>query len=490
MNMLSFKLEDNIAAIKRALGNSGDIKYRELQINGHEAPPVSGVIVYVDGLSELQTMIHSLLTGILADRTFPGATQLLEHCKMRVISEGDVADLFDHLLSGNSILMLEGSAKALSVGTKQLKARSVEEPTVQSVVRGPREGFTEVLRWNTAMLRRKINDRNLWMETMKVGKVTKTEVAIVYLKGIAREQLVDDVRSRIKEIDIDGVLESNYIEEHIQDKRKTTFPTVFNSERPDVIAAGLMEGRVAIMVDGTPFALQVPALFSQFFQSSEDYYQRTDFATLIRLLRFLALALATITPSVYIAVTTFHQEMLPTTLLYNLTSQREGVPFPAFIEALVMEVTFEILREASVRMPKTIGQAISIVGTLVVGQAAVEAGLVSAAMVIVVSVTAISNFVIPAFNMGISARIVRFFLMFLSATFGLFGMFIGLIMIVSHLCSLRSMGVPYMAPVAPFYGSDQKDTLLRLPIKHMFKRPKSLKPLDPIRQSRKKQNQE
>lgn len=251
---------------------------------------------------------------------------------------------------------------------------------------------------------------------------------------------------------------------------------MFNSERPDVVAAGLLEGRVAILVDGTPFALLAPALFVQFFQSSEDYYQRSDFSTLIRLLRFLAFVLATPTPSFYIAITTFHQEMLPTTLLYNLASQREGVPFPAFIEALLMEVTFEILREASVRMPKTIGQSISIVGTLVVGQAAVDAGLVSAAMVIVVSITAIANFVLPAFNMGIAARIIRFGLMILAASFGLYGMFIGIIGLVLHLCSLRSFGVPYMAPLAPYQAEDQKDTLFRVPLPRMRDRPRSLKP--------------
>ncbi|MCS7462040.1 spore germination protein [Paenibacillus doosanensis] len=483
-------LEDNVQFVLQALGNSSDIKIRHIRID-LGGTPLNGAILHVDGLSNLHQMLQSLLTDNTApDKAIRSSEQLLEYYKVSVISEGSVADvttmqeLLDSLLSGNSILLVDHCSYGLSVGTKDLKARSVEEPNVQSVVRGPREGFTEVLTWNTAMIRRKIASHHLWIESMKIGEVTKTETAIIYLDHLVNEDVLSEVRRRMSEIDIDGILESNYIEEYIQDKHFSPFPTVFNTERPDVVAAGLMEGRVAILVDGTPFALLVPAVFIQFFQSSEDYYQRSDFATLIRLLRFVAFVLAMLTPSFYIAISTFHQEMLPTTLLYNLASQREGVPFPAFVEALLMELTFEILREASVRMPRTVGQSISIVGTLVIGQAAVEAGLVSAAMVIVVSITAISNFVLPAFNLGIAARIVRFALMLLAASFGLFGIFVGLIMVVLHLCSLSSFGISYMGPLAPFRRSDQKDSLMRVTFPRMFTRPKILHPRNLIRQKR------
>ncbi|MGZ4133809.1 MAG: spore germination protein, partial [Tumebacillaceae bacterium] len=236
----------------------------------------------------------------------------------------------------------------------------------------------------------------------------------------------------------------------------------------------LMEGRVAILVDGTPFALLVPALFVQFFQAAEDYYQRADIGTLLRLLRFLSFFIALLAPSLYIAISTFHQEMLPTSLLISLAAQREGVPFPAFVEAMIMEIIFEILREAGVRMPRSVGQAVSIVGALVIGQAAVEAGLVAPAMVIVVSLTAISNFVFPSFNMAISIRIIRFLLMFLAASFGLYGVTMGLIALVLHLCSLRSFGVPYLAPMAPFILDDQKDALFRPPQWALFSRPRLL----------------
>ena len=328
------------------------------------------------------------------------------------------------------------------------------------------------MRTNTALIRRRIKDPNLWLETKQIGKKTQTDVAIMYLKGVANEKTVTEVQSRLNRIKIDAILESGYIEELVQDEAYTPFPTVFNTERPDTVASAILEGRIAIIVDGTPFVLIVPALLIHFFQSSEDYYQRADIGTLIRLLRYLAFFLALLTPSVFIAVTTYHQEMLPTALLISIAAQREGVPFPAIVEAVMMEITFEILREAGVRMPRAIGSAISIVGALVIGQSAVEAGIVTATMVIVVSLTAISSFVSPTFNMAIAVRILRFGFMILAATFGLFGIILGLIAMVLHLNSLRSFGIPYLSPNAPFILKDQKDNFIRLPHWFLFSRPR------------------
>ncbi|MBB6674668.1 spore germination protein [Cohnella nanjingensis] len=465
-----------------ALGKSSDVKQRAFKIRLADGSARSGSVLYTEGMSDIQTTMGKLLADPqlpLAQLTDPHA--YLAALKESILTDANVvevnrlAQIYSYLLTGHGIVLLDGANAALAVDSVKLQARQVEEPNVQSVVRGPREGFTEVLDWNTAMIRRRLKSPNLWMETRIIGKESQTRVVIAYMNGIVTSSVLDEVRRRMDRIEIDAILESNYIEQFIQDKQLTTFPTVFNTERPDVVSAHLLEGKVAILVDGTPFALVVPALFIQFFQSSEDYYQRTDFASLIRILRVIAFVLATLTPSLYIAVTTFHQELIPTTLLYNLASQREGVPFPAFMEGLLMEVTFEILREASVRMPKTIGQSISVVGTLVIGQAAVEAGLVTAGMVIVVSITAISNFVMPAFNMGISARILRFMLMGLGASFGLFGVFLGIILLVVHLCNLQSFGVPYMAPFAPLRLNDQKDALFRMPIPWMRLRPSTTK---------------
>ncbi|MFC4807831.1 spore germination protein [Paenibacillus sp. GCM10023250] len=484
------RLGDNLNRLKRDNGCSSDMKYRELHLTLPGRKPLAAAVVSMDGLSDTQELIRSLLASGRMAVPIDTAESLepADYLMQYVISDSyvwkltDFEELYDHLFCGYAILLIEGEPGALSISTQKINARGIEEPNVQSVVRGPREGFTEVLNVNMSMLRRKIRDRRLWAEPRKIGRVTQTNILIVYLNGIVSTELLDEVKRRLDKIDIDAILESNYIEEAIQESQISIFPTVSNTERPDVVAAQLLEGRVAILVDGTPFALVVPAVFTQMFQSPEDYYQPSVFSSMIRLLRMLSFLLAMFTPSLYIAITTYHQELLPTVLLYNLASQREGVPFPAFVEALIMEVTFEILREASVRMPRTIGQSISIVGTLVIGEASVEAGLVTGAMVIVVSITAISNFVMPAFNFGIAIRITRFLFMIIAASFGLFGLFLGMIALVLRLCAMQSFGVPYMSPLAPYDRSDQKDTLWRVPLPFMKKRPSTVGKRNLVRQ--------
>jgi len=483
-----------INGIKTKLGNSTDIVTKQFK-TGQDGLLTIG-IAYTDGLVDKSFVqdfiIEPLMTDLRIaqlDREVIKTTNQYELIRdfnlvggeMEEVS--DLKTLYTRMLSGDTIVLVEGYQKAFAVSSRGWEGRGVQEPSSQTVVRGPKEGFSETLRTNTSLVRRRIKNTDLWIETIPVGKRTQTDVALLFLKGVADEKIVNEARTRIKRIDIDAVLESGYIEEMIQDETFTVFPTIYNTERPDAACAALLEGRIVIMVDGTPFVLIAPALFVQFFQASEDYYQRADSSSLLRLLRFFCLFLALLTPSAYIAVTTFHQEMLPTLLLISLAAQREGVPFPALVEALLMEVTFEILREAGVRMPRAVGSAISIVGALVLGQAAVEAGIVSASMVIIVSLTAISNFVCPSFNMAISIRILRFIFMILAATFGLFGIMMGLIIMVAHLASLRSFGVPYLSPMAPFIPQDQKDVLFRLPIWKMISRPHYISESDQKREN-------
>ncbi|MEW9672530.1 spore germination protein [Ammoniphilus sp. 3BR4] len=475
-------LQKNIQHLKDTFGKSEDLILRKIKIGKQKNIEV--VIIYIDGLAKTESISNFIMESIMLDFTAleleneaSSTNDLLNFIKESILTASEVKDITDFatigssILSGDTVILIDGYNRGFSISTAGWQERGVEEPTSQTVVRGPKEGFTENFRTNTTLVRRKIKSSNLWIETKQVGKVTQTNVGIMYINGIANEKVVDEVRSRIDRIQIDAILESGYIEELIQDKTFTPFPTVYNSERPDVIAAGLLEGRVAIVVDGTPFVLLVPGLFTQYFQSAEDYYHRSDFG-LIRFLRYIALFLALLGPSFYIAITTFHQEMLPTQLLMSIAAQREGVPFPAFVEAVMMEIAFEILREAGVRMPRAVGQAVSIVGALVIGQAAVEAGIVSAAMVIVVSITAIANFSFPAFNMAISIRILRFAFMFLAASFGLFGITVGLLIILLQLCNLKSFGIPYLTPMAPFFLKDQKDTIIRFPHWSLFSRPR------------------
>jgi spore germination protein KA len=490
---LKTNLQENIQYIKKTLGNSTDLIIREIWIGSERK--IKAAICYTDGLTDTKSVQKFIMESLLVDlpnidlediHSFEKeAIQLL---KDQILSVGEIKNvsefgpLFTSMLSGDAILLLDGYKQGFSIGMRGWKERPVEAPTTETVIRGPRDGFTENIRTNTALIRRKIKDPNLWLETKQIGRITKTDVAIMYIKGIVNDSIVEEVHSRLNRIDIDGILESGYIEELIQDETYTPFPTIYHSERPDVIASDLLEGKVAILVDGTPMVLVVPTTLIAFIQAAEDYYQRADISTLIRMLRFLSIFISLLGPSLYIAITTFHQEMLPTQLLISLAAQREGVPFPAFIEALMMEVSFEILREASIRLPKAIAQSISIVGTLVIGTAAVEAGIISAAMVIVVALTAVSSFVLPSFDLAMTIRMLRFLMMLLAASFGIFGIIIGVIAIVLHLCSLRSFGIPYMSPFAPFVLEDQKDSILRLPRWAMFTRPRLINQKNIIRE--------
>ncbi|MGY5483581.1 spore germination protein [Paenibacillus sp. ALE2] len=487
---VSSNLKDNVNHIESSFGNSGDVIIKEL-LWMQKWP---AALFYIDGLVNTQLLHDSVLRSLMRvnEHHVPEDVEPFDYLKDQVLIAGhsgsvdEMDALFNQMLSGSIIILLDGYAKGIWIDAVGWEDRNVSEPQSQTVVRGPMEGFTENLRTNTALIRRRIRDPRLWMETRQIGQVTHTNVSVMYIKGIADEGVIQELRDRLDRIDIDGILEGGYIEEEIQDETFTPFPTIYNSERPDSVAASLLEGRIAILVDGTPFVLLIPALFVQFFQSAEDYYQRADISTLLRLLRFFSFFIAMLAPAVYIAVTTFHQEMIPTNLLVSLAAQREGVPFPAFIEAMLMEITYEILREAGVRIPKTVGQAVSIVGTLVIGQAAVDAGVVSAAMVIVVSITAISSYVIPENGLSIAVRIVRFALMMLAAAFGLLGILMGLIVLLLHLTSLRSFGVSYMSPFGPYVESDIKDTLFRLPWPRMKSRPQSMPIQNTIRQKTKK----
>lgn len=480
---LLLDLKENIQKIKSDLGNSTDIIFREVRV-GKTGENVMGIL-YTDGLVDKNVITDFIMESVILNSRITEVEQLLSstHDVVHILKEyvltiGDVKeihsfeDLYHSLLSGETIILLDGHTEGIAVNTQGWKDRGVGEPSVESVIRGPREAFSETLRTNTSLIRRKIKDPNLWLETRQIGRVTKTDVAVMYIKGIVNEKVVEEVRLRLDRIDIDGILESGYIEELIQDNNYSPFPTIYNTERPDVIAAELLEGKVAILVDGTPFVLVVPALFVSFLHAAEDYYHRADVSSLIRILRYVGFFIALFSPSMYVAITTFHQEMLPTQLLVSLAAQREGIPFPAFIEAIMMEVAFEILREAGLRMPRTIGPAVSIVGTLVIGQAAVNAGIISAAMVIVVSITAIASFVFPSYSLANSIRMLRFPFIILAATFGVFGIIVGIVALVLHMCSLRSFGIPYMSPFAPLVLKDQKDAIFRLPQWAMFARPR------------------
>ena len=480
-DMLSSQLEQNLAALRNILGSSNDIIIREFSLGYDHS--IHGAIIFLDGLVDIVTINDNLMKSLMYD------TYLIPHqdttdlsdisaVKKNLISIGDVQqtsllnDVVDKIMAGNTLLFIDNSSEALVISTKKWEKRSVEEPQTETVVRGPREGFSETLRVNTSLLRRKIRNRNLCLENLTIGEQTKTDICIVYIKGLVNPKLIKEIRTRMQEISTDAILESGYIEAFIEDAPYSIFSTVGNSEKPDVVAAKILEGRAAILVDGTPFVLTVPMLFLESFQSAEDYYSRPFYSSFIRLIRFGAYLSSILAPASYVALSTFHQELIPTKLLFTMAAGREGVPFPAVAEALIMMLTFDILREAGVRLPRPVGSAVSIVGALVLGQAAVSAGLITPLMVIVVAFTAIASFVVPP--QTDSASILRYALLVLAGIAGGFGILMGLLVTFIHLASLRSFGTPYMSPIAPVTLEDLKDTFIRMPLWAMFTRPRTI----------------
>ncbi|MFB6366451.1 spore germination protein [Paenibacillus elgii] len=456
-------------AVLAALHHSSDLIVREFDADMGEKKRVA--VLFIEGLVNIaeinERIIHTLMFRMTnyekVSWTDSSNCPQLPLPVASLLLVQDIQSLTGSILRGQAVILLDGWQTAFAADTGDIEDRGVEKPTSQTVIRGPQEGFTETLQTNLALIRKRLSSADLIVTKQELGHVTQTKVSVVYLKDTADRDVVQEVFRRLGRIDLDGVLEGSYIEEFIQDSKYSPFPTVLNTERPDTTVAGLLEGKVVILVDGSPFVLLVPCLFDTFLHSAEDHYKRWTYI-LTRPMRFVSYFYSLLAPALYIAITTFHQEVLPPPLLISLSAQREGVPFPAFFEALIMIAAFELLNEAGVRMPRAVGSAISIVGAIVLGQAAVEAGFVSAAMVIIVSSTAISNFIIPSIEAAVPIRLLRYAFMFAAAFMGMYGLYVAVMAMLLHLSGLRSFGVPYMSPIAPLHREDIKDSLIRLPL--------------------------
>ncbi len=445
--------------IREVLSKSSDVIFRNFIIQGKEAVPC--MLIMVDGLVDKHLLDQFVLKALMVDSsgrleltqmTLKTALETVEKSLAPANEIKKIAELgeaIDAILSGDAVLFFAQTQEALVIGARGWVNRGVTEPETETVVRGPREGFSETLRINTSLLRRKIKHPSLRIVSLKIGAMTRTDVVVTYIENIASLDVISEVLKRLSRIKIDGVLESAYLEEMIEDNPYSPFPQVAYTERPDALAAELLEGKVGIIVDGTPIALTVPAVFWQFLQVSEDYYERAMIMILVRFIRFVGITFALLAPSVYIAATTFHQEILPTSMALSIAAGREGVPFPALMEALLMIIILEILQEAGLRLPKPIGQTIGIVGALVIGDAAVKASLVSPIMVIIVGITAVSSYAIPAYDMAIAVRLIRIPLTIIAGTTGFFGVAVALYGLLIHVLCLRSFGVPYFSPLAP-----------------------------------------
>lgn len=438
------------------------------------------LFVFVDGMVDTKTLEEELLKPLIFF-DFPDSRVHIDSIVCTIQKEHlpvaqaktvhTISEAVEDILKSSVAVFQDGETIAVTINMSAGKERAIEEPLSEGNIRGPRDAFTENLQTNTVLLRRRISSSKLKAESRKIGEVTGTKVVIMYLLDVADASILEEVRRRLDTIEIDGILESGYIEEFIEDTSFSPFPQLQNTERPDVVAAALLEGKIAIVTDGTPFVLIVPMTFWSALQAADDHYERFIYTTAIRWIRFLLLMTSLTLSSFYVAATTFHPEMVPYRLMLSIAKAREIIPFPALVEVFVMECMFEGLREAGVRLPKAVGSAVSIVGSLVIGQAAVDAGIISAPVVIVVATAGIASFAIPRYSFGTSIRLLRFGVLFMAGWLGFFGIAVALIAILSHLVSLRSFGIPYMSPVAPISTNNLNDTLIRTPWWNMKFRP-------------------
>ena len=397
--------------------------------------------------------------------------------------QSSVEEMLRSLLYGDTLIIFDGDRKAVTLNTKGWRTRGISEPGDERVLEGPREGFDEAVMLNMAMIRRKLPTPDLKAEYVRVGRRTDTRMFICYLDSLVNRTALKQLKHRLKNIDIDGILDSNYINELINSNRFSLFKTAGTTERPDIVAARLLEGRVALFVDGTPVVLTIPYLFSENFQSDDDYYQNYIVAFIGRILRYICFFLSISLPSIYLALITHHKQLVPTSFFITVSSSRQGVPFPSVIECLALILVFEMLRETGLRVPQSMGHALSIVGGLVIGQAAVEAKIVSAPMLIIVAASGISGLMVQKLKGAVFYS--RVILVLLGNFFGLFGCFVGITTLLSVVFTLSSFGTDYTSALNNICFQSIKDTIIRSPIYKMLKRPENLSQ-NKIRQKRSK----
>ncbi len=485
---ISASLKSNRAQLDEIYDHCDDIVIRSFEIGTQRLP---ALLIYLEGFIDKgqaagimdALMLQSRLTQPTKKITPEEAFDLVvEQCLVsgEITTVNNLQQVTAGIFSGKVALFLEGADRAVIVDIKAYEHRDVTMPETEVVIRGPREGFIEELVTNLVLVRRRIKGPQLKMERMVIGEQSATPVVLAYIKGIVDEKVVEELRRRLQRIEIDAVLDSGYLESYIEEDPYSLFPTVGITEKPDVAAAKLLEGRVAILSDGSPFALTMPHLLVETFQVAEDYYGRSFIASLTRLLRIWAYFITLYLPAIYVAAQAYHPEMIPTILMVRMAGAREGIPFPAWMEAFLMLAIFELIKEAGLRMPRAVGQAVAIVGTLVLGDAAIRSGIVTPAMVIIVALSGIAGFIIPPASESIV--LFRYPLLFAGSLLGLLGVALLNFVIFAHAVSLRSCGVPYTSPLAPSLYSEWKDVFIRTPLPLLQRRPRATVPRNVYRQ--------
>lgn len=467
-------IEMNIQILKDIFNHDDTIIFRHF--GNKTDKKLKYCIVFIKGMVDKDMIHESIIRPILRNSILGKEKNTIESMENHVITSDNIKKtkyidkVVNSIISGNTVLLYEGVQEALIIETMGWESRDIQESEVEKSLRGPREGFTESIIKNLTMIRRRIKTPDLKFRFRTLGLRTKTECCICYIEGIVNEKILKELNKRLDKLEIDGLLDSGYIEELIKDAPFSPFRTIGDTERPDVVAGKILEGRIALLLDGTPVALTLPYIFLEYFQSQDDYYTNFYFSSINRLLRILSFILTISVPAIYTSLITFHQEMIPTSLILTVSASRQGIPFPTILEVFALLLVFEALRETGIRMPTFIGQALSIVGALVLGQAAVEARFVSAPMVIIVAFAGITGLMTPKIKGAVV--LLRVIFLLLSSFLGLYGFIFGVAGLLIHLCSIYSFGIPYMSYISTLKISELKDTAIRMPRWYMEYRPK------------------
>lgn len=458
---LTAVLTENLEALRQSFDVSSDLVIREIVVAGYPAAVVS-----IEGMIDRHMMADAVLLPLShMPNTYESPDVAMRDIEKMVLGFVDlltadtVEQLSELIVSGFAAVLLDGVDRAVLGGLQAFMIRSVSEPSTEVGVRGSREGFTEAIRINISMIRRRLKTPKLTFEMLTVGSESKTAVCLCYMRGRVSKTLLDDVRRRITECPLDIVLESGYLQPFVEGDRRSLFTGVDVTERPDTLCGKVAEGRIGVLVDGTPFTLVVPYLFAEHFQSMDDYTEHPVYASFIRFIKYVSFAISLLLPGLYVAIGTHHAEMLPGELLLSFINSARSTPFPLTVEALLIHFLFEIMREAGLRFPKSVGHAVSIVGALVIGESVVRAGLVGAPMVIIVALTSISAFVIPSLYGSIA--VLRFGFIVLGGALGLYGVMLGALLLLCSLSSLDIDTIPITAPITPFSLRAMRDVFIR-----------------------------
>lgn len=467
---LTGELSQDLITVMEKYQNSSDLQKRELMLNGHRL-----ALLVNEGLTSSQTLSEMVFEPLLNASFAPtdSPQEVYRYIEEKTLVGMELAavfsceDIFSRIMSGFAVILIDGLDKGVAIGIQGYAYRSISEPESEINLRGSREGFTEPIRTNLSMIRRRIKSPDMKFELFQLGKVSRTDVCMVYMTNKVSDKMLREVRRRLQGVDLDVILESGYLQPYLQGKPWSLFSDVGSTERPDTLCAKIFEGRIGILVDGTPFALIVPYFFHENFQSIDDYCHKPYFATFIRWVKYVSFFLTILLPGVYVAVGTFHPELFPHKLLFNIAAAEETTPLPLVLEALAIHFVYEVMYEAGLRLPRAVGHAVSIVGGLVIGDAAVTAGLIGAPMVMVVALTAISSFVVPSLYESVS--ILRFGFIIIGGMSGLYGITLGLAFLSVNMSKLNSFGAPYLAPLSPFSPKAMKDVLIRARLDRLSK---------------------